>query len=409
MQNRSIKGIRSPLGVISALLLVAGCAALAVMSFRVAAAQQIAQSSASVPSFVAHDPNIVLGKAEADLVRLHGILPPATLAAVRTAAARAPLDARAYLVLGHQQLLDRKPERALKTLEAGRRLDPRDRVIHLLLLDRYLRTQRYDAAAAEFGVLSRLVGPAQEPIALGLAQMSTAPATRDAARRTLNTDPVLERWVLVALARSNVPPATVFDLASPTARRNAGEVNSWGPVLVARLVDQKQYAAARTVWQQVHGLPTGQGDKLLYDAGLQRLPGSPPFNWTLAADSLGAADMREGMLSIEYYGRASGNLASQLLVLPRGTYRFRFAVEGKTPPSPALYWSLRCANNDKVELMHAPVKGAGPRRAIIANFTVPAGCPAQRLTLTGEAGEFPVTVSATLRDLDLAAVLGNRP
>jgi hypothetical protein len=409
MPNKSAKGLRSPSGAVSALVLTAAGVFLAAQSFRSVAVHQLSPSSPSAPSFVRHDPALVLSQAATDLVRLQGILPPATLAAVRAAAARAPLDANAYLVLGHQDLLDGNPARARKTLEAGRRLDPRNRVIHLLLLDRYLREQRYADAAAEFAVLSRLGGPAQGPIAAALAQMSQAPETRDAARRTLQTDPALENSVLVTLARSDVPPATVFDLASPAARRHAGDKNSWGPPLISRLVANRRYGEARGVWQRIYAVGTAQSGALLYDAGLRGLPASPPFNWTLAAGSLGAADMRNETLSVDYYGRDSGDLASQLVVLRPGSYRFRFVVEGKTPAGVTLYWSLHCADNPKLEPMHAVVKGNGPPRAITANFTVPAGCPAQILTLTGEAGEFPVAVNVTLRALDLVPAPGSRP
>jgi tetratricopeptide (TPR) repeat protein len=409
MLNKRAKGLRSPSGAILALVLAVTGVFLAALSFRVVAVHQLWPSSPSAPGFVRHDPRLVLSEAATDLVRLQGVLPPATLAAVRKAAAKAPLDANAYLVLGHQYLLDRNPDRARKTLEAGRRLDPRNRVIHLLLLDRYLREQRYADAATEFAVLSRLVGQAQGPIAAALAQMSQAPETRDAARRTLQTDPTLENSVLVTLARSDVPAVTVFDLASPTARRNAGDKNSWGLPLINRLVAHKQYAEARGVWQRIYGLTPAQSGALLYDAGLRGLPGSPPFNWTLTAGSLGAADMRNGTLSVEYYGRDSGYLASQLVVLRPGSYRFRFVVEGKTPGGVTLYWSLHCTNNAKIEPMHAVVNGSGPPRAIVANFTVPADCPAQTLTLTGEAGEFPVAINVTLRALDLAAAPGSRP
>ncbi|RYE94091.1 MAG: hypothetical protein EOO78_26040, partial [Oxalobacteraceae bacterium] len=396
MPSKSAKGLRGPLGAVSALVLAVTGLGLAALSFRAAALQQFSPSSSSMPGFVAQSPEIVLSKAATDLVKMHGILPPARLAQVRAAAARAPLDAQAYLVLGHQQLLDGRPRQAEATLEAGRRLDPRDRVIHLLLLDRYLRTRRYADATAEFAVLSRLVGPAQMEIATALAQMSRAPETRDAARRTLQADPRLEGGVLATLAKSkDVAAATVFDLASPAARRRAGDQKSWGPVLVNRLVTQGQYAQARAIWQRIHGLNPTQASALLYDVELQGLPGSPPFNWTLTAGSLGAADIRAGTLSVAYYGRDSGELASQLLVLRPGSYRFRFAVEGKTSTGATLYWSLRCANDNKIKPMHAVVKGEGPLRALVVGFTVPASCPAQRLMLMGEAGEFPVTTNVT--------------
>lgn len=409
MPSKSAKGLRSPFGAVSALVLAAAGVGLAVLSFRAAALNQVSPTSPSMPSFVAQNPRIVLSKAATDLVKMRGILPPARLAQVRAAAARAPLDAQAYLVIGHQQLLDGKPKQAEETLEAGRRLDPRDRVIHLLLLDRYLREARYRDAAGEFAVLSRLVGPAQAQIGIALAQMSRAPETRDAARRTLQTDPLLERGVMITLARAkDVPASDLFNLAGPASRRSAGDKDSWGPVLVNRLVAQGQYAQARAVWKQVHGLDPAQADTLLYDAGLKGLPGLPPFNWTFTAGSLGAADRRDGTLSIAYYGRTSGELASQLLVLRPGTYRFRFVVEGKTPTGATLYWSLRCANDGKVEPMHMVVKGDGPPRALVSQFTVPAGCPAQSLALIGEAGEFPVTINVTVRDLELAAASEGR-
>lgn len=402
------KGLRSPAGAISAIVLGIAGVGIGVLSYRAAAANMASPSAPSAPAIAASNPGVVLGRAEVALLKQRGILSTQTLAEVRRAAAHAPLDARAFLILGHQQLLESQPKRAEATLEAGRRLDPRERAIHLLLLDGYLRAKRYTEAAAEFAVLARLVGPAQAPIAQAVAEMSKMPETREAVRQTLRTDPMLERSVLVTLAKSDVPPAELFNLASSAARRDARNNGSWGPVLVSRLIDKKQYGAARAIWQQVYGLPAAQAAAPLYDAGLQGMPGSPPFNWTLAAGSLGAADMRNGMLLIDYYGRDSGDLANQLLVLRPGSYRFRFAMEGKTPDGPGLFWSLRCANDAKAELMRLPVKGTGPRRAIAAAFTVTPACPAQRLTLVGEAGEFPSPINVTVRDLDLRAVPGSR-
>jgi hypothetical protein len=388
------EGLFSPRGVVSAIVLVAVAVWIGWLCVRSAMVESLPAASPALAQLEPRHPNVVLGKAVVALVKQRGVLDTAALAAVRRAAVAAPLDARPFLILGHQQLLDGEGRRAVATLEAGQRLDPRQRLIHLLLLDRYLRTGRYADAATQFLVSARLVGSAQGPIATALAQMSLAPETRDAVRRTLRTDPALERAVLVTLARSDVPPADIFALASPSARREAGYSSNWGPVLVGRLIARGRYATARSIWQNVYGLSAAQVASPVFDAGLRELPGSPPFNWTLTEGSMGAADIRDGS--------DTGTLASQLLVLSAGAYRFGFTIDGsKAAAGPTLSWSLRCATGSKAELMNAAVTGTGTRHRVAAGFTVPADCPAQQLTLTGTAGEFPAPINVVLRDLDM--------
>ncbi|KQS04357.1 hypothetical protein ASG11_08915 [Sphingomonas sp. Leaf357] len=392
-------------GIIVALVLAIAAAWVGYLCVRAAIVQAVPVTSASVAQIAPRDPDVILGPAVTALVEQRGILDTATLNDVRRAAQRAPLDARPFLILGHQQLLDGQADRALATLEAAQLRDPRDRVVHLLLLDRYLRTGRYSEAAAQFSVSSRLVGPAQGAIANAMAQMSLAPETRDAVRRTLAADPALESDVLVALARSDAAPTTIFALASPAARRDAGAPQGWGPVLVNRLIDKGHYAAARSVWQRVYGLSPQQTATPVFDASFQQVPGSSPFNWTLVANSLGAADIRGGTLSINYYGRDNGDLAQQLLVLRPGRYRFTITAEGsKTGTGPSLIWSLRCKTGGTGDLMTLPVVTTGGPHRNTADFVVPANCPAQQLTLSGAAGEFPTPINLSLRDLDLRTV-----
>lgn len=384
--------------LIAALLAAAGLS-IGWLCIRAALVGATPPDAPSVLRYAPHDPDVVLENASDALVRQHGILDRATLDAVRRAATAAPLDARAFLILGHQQMLDGEPRRALATWEAGQRLDPRQRLIHILLLDRYLRTDRYADAATQFSVLARLMGETQASVATAMAQMGLAPETRDAVLRTLATDPNLERVVLVALARSDTSPLTMFALASAAARAEAGNGQSWGPVLVARLVEHGRFGEARAVWVRIHHLPAAATATPIFNAGFAPSAASAPFNWTLAAGGPGAADLRQGGLAIEYYGRDSGELASQLLVLRPGRYRFSFAVEpGKIDTAARLFWTLACATGEKATLMNAPVVAAAVPRRSAADFAVPANCPAQTLSVRGEAGEFPVPAAVTLRD-----------
>ncbi|MBE2992963.1 hypothetical protein IFR23_13180 [Sphingomonas sp. CFBP 13603] len=403
-------GLGSVRGFASAAILVVAGVSVGWLSFQAAMVRTLPASSPIIARFAPKYPDAVLARTATMLVAQRGMLDTATLDAVRRAAAAAPLDARAYLILGHQQLLDQMPNRAVATLEAGQRLDPRQRLIHLLLLDRYLRTARYADAAAQFSVLARILGATQVPIATAMAKMTMAPETRDAVRHTLSTDPVLERGVLTALAKSDTAPDAIFALASPAGRADARAKESWGPVLVNRLVERGQYPTARSVWQRIYGIAPAQTAALITNAGFRKTTASPPFDWTLTASGLGAADIRNRSLMVDYYGRDSGDLARQLLVLQPGRYRFAITVDpGKTDGATKLYWSLACgsgAPSDRNQLMNVAVTATPKLHRIAAEITVPTGCPAQTLTLRGEAGDFPSPMGVTLRDLDLRPLSG---
>lgn len=394
-------------GLTAAALIVAG-AGTAWLSVRTALVRSLPPTSPLLQQVVPHGSDGVLARATAALVEQKGIMTPDQLAGVRQAAIAAPLDARAFLVLGHQQLLDRQPGRAVRTLEAARRLDPRQRLVHLLLLDRYLRTARYVDAATEFSLLSKLLSGTQAPIAAAMAQMSVTPETRAAVRRTLATDPDLERSVLVALARSTVAPATIWSLATPAARVDAGSGNSWGPALVNRLVQQGRFGTARAVWQHIYRLPADAVATPVFNGQFANAAATPPFNWTLTQGSLGAADLRANSLNIDYYGRDTGELASQLLVLTPGRYVFTSTVDpGKTDGALRLFWTIACATGNKAAVMNLPVAPAARPRRLNGAFAVPASCPAQTLSLRAEAGDLPVPAALTLRDVairPLAAV-----
>lgn len=402
-------GLRSGRGLVSALLLGLAGVALGWLCFRTAIVRVLPPASPLIVQFAPHDPDVVFGKAAVSLIQPRATLSPAMLDEVRHAAAAAPLDARPYLILGRHELAS-DPDRATATLEAGQRLDPRQRFIHAFLLERYLRSAQYDKAAEQFSVLARLVGATQQPIAKAVALMSAVPAMREPVRRTLATDPRLEQAVLTMLAQGDAEPASIFGLASPTAFAHAGDKDGWGSALVARLVASGRYDDAHRIWQRIYHLSDAEVAAPIFNAGFAKSPASPPFNWDLVAGSLGAADPRGGSLAVDYYGRDTGDLASQLLLLAPGRYQFSFAVEGgKSDAASRLSWVLTCASGSKAGLMNAAVVASPNARRIVADLTVPTNCPAQVLTLHGEAGEFPTPVDTSIRDLALRPASGARP
>lgn len=399
-----------PRGIVVALALAIAGILVALLCVRAMIGETLVNDSFGAEAAAApRDPDAVLAAATQALVAHYGHLDDATHAAVRRAAVAAPLDARPYLIFGHQQLLDREPDRALATLLAGQRLDPRQPLIHILLLDRYLRTGRYALAAPQMSVLARLNGSTEAPIATAFAALALAPQTRPAVLQTLRRDPVLEQGVLTALAKGGVAPATIFALASPAALAAAGQPDGWGPALVTGLIGRHRYAEARAVWQRVYKIDTAAAAPAIFDAAFAPSPAAPPFAWTLTGSSLGAADIRGSGLALDYYGRDSGELASQMLVLAPGAYRFAFTVDpGKSDASSHLLWTLTCVGGDK-PVMTAPINpGPSPRR-LVATFTVPAGCAAQQLAVRGEAGDIPTPLSITVRSPEIAAAGATQP
>lgn len=393
----------SPTNLFYALALSFAVLAVAWLVLRASIVEIMPPGDPSAARLSPNAPDVVLDRAMMEFLTKRGTLSKATTAQAERAAQRAPLDARPYLFAGARDILRGQGAQAVRVLEAGRRLDGRERWIHLLLLDRYLRAGRYTDAVTEFAVLNRLVSGAQAPILAELVRMTLRPSTRDAVRRTLAHDPALESDLLIRLARSNPDPQLLWQLASPAARVAAGRPDGWGQALVETLVDRRQYLTARATWVTLFRVPPAAAGALLYNPAFQASRGSPPFAWQFASGTIGAADPRNGQLEIDYYGRDDGVLASQLLMLTPGRYRLAYGLAGGG--GAGLSWTLSCAEQGAAApFAQMPVPAATSQlRRITAEFTVPvSGCAAQWLRLTGATAEFPNPLNVTLSGLDLS-------
>lgn len=409
--------LASPRGIVSALILIVAGLAIAWFCIRTTITELLPAQSPAFMQIAPNDAGGALTRATLALAATvdpndamsigfgRKSLAPATIAAVRRAAMQLPLDERPYLILGHQQLVHKQTARGIRSLEAGQRLDPRNRLIHLALLVQYLKTNRFGPAAQQMSVISRLIGRTQPFVATALAQMLLMPEMAPAAKRALRTDADLERLVLTTLARGATPPDRIFALASPRALASVGKSDSWGPALVSRLVGAGQFTEAHQVWQRIYHLPEAAATAPIFNPQFRTVSASPPFDWTLTAGGLGAADPENGTLAVDYYGRDSGNLASQTLVLSPGRYQLAFATEGGKPNAASrLFWTVTCAAGEKTVLVNVAVPTVPGSHRASGAFAVPAACPAQALTLRGEAGEFPSPISLTIRGLAIHAV-----
>jgi hypothetical protein len=105
-------------------------------------------------------------------------------------------------------------------------------------------------------------------------------------------------------------------------------------------------------------------------------------------------------LEASYFGGASATLAEQALVLGPGRYRLSVHSKGdRREVSGEVSWRIAClpAKNEIARLRFAGF--AEQYRPSTVDFTVPAGCRAQTLTLGGEPGDLAQPVNAQFTQL----------
>jgi hypothetical protein len=310
-----------------------------------------------------------------------------------------------FLLEGVATLARGDEKRGEALLEEAKRRNPRNRMARLLLLDRYLRTDRPAKAATELGILTVLIPRTGEVLIPQLAKMVTDPKTAGTLRGALNNNPGLLHAVLSRLANDGTSPDTILSLAAAAGPPPPGVNTDWQGLLVNNLAQQGQVERAYKLWQEFGKVPAAAAGNGLYDPDLKGMPGSAPFNWSLISGAEGVTERASGGgLQVGYYGRVDAKLAEQLLILKPGRYRLEFQAEGDAKgESSKIAWSLTCQGS-KASLVQLPLTGISyaPRK-IAAGFTVPAsGCGAQWLRLAGAAAEFPAEQSVTIRNLRIA-------
>lgn len=335
----------------------------------------------------------------------NGVLGEAARRSVASAFDRAPLVEEPFVLAGVAALADGREDEGERLLEEARRRNPRARTARLILLDRYLRTDRAAEAGLEIAALHRLMPRAAEILVPELARMVRDPRTGASLIRVLSHDPEMQQAVLAQLASSGEDPDLILRIAGSSAATNpTPEGLPWQRLLLARLAEKGDVARAHRLWRSFTGMAPGGDEKGLYDSQFRGLPGAPPFNWNLVASNAGVAERIDMPgLQIEYYGRLDAEFASQLLMLSPGRYRLAFRAQGAAKGEGSrLSWSVACVGSTQPLLEIPLAKISYSPRILAGDFTVPArGCPGQWLRLKGAAGEFTDPQSATISGLQL--------
>jgi hypothetical protein len=210
-------------------------------------------------------------------------------------------------------------------------------------------------------------------------------------------DPSIEDSVLVALAKDAANTGAVLALADSKHR---DLTSPWVGVLLGSLITSGEYAKARAIWAAVARVKSAN---LLYDSTFEDSDAPPPFNWALTSSTVGLAERQpEQSLHAIFYGSEDGVLASQLLLLPAGSYRVQFDLAPSATHANAISWSIRCDKSSDAFASTA-VDAADDGWT----FQVPANCPAQWLELSGRSGDITQQSDVTISGLKLVR-LGHR-
>lgn len=347
------------------------------------------------------EPLLLFPAAGQELITSDGRLSRSTYERLLAAAQRQPLAADPLMFAGMRALGANDLAGAERALVEARERNPRLRLARMALVGLYLRLNRVPEATAEIAALVRILPEAGNALVPELARLAMSKDTRPALAAALGADPLMAQ-VLDHLVRNNADPALVLELGARQPLDANGNFAAWQAGVIRRLVDAGDLARAQSVWRSFAGLRE-PGGSLIYDPEFRGLPGGEPFNWMLSSSNVGSAERAPGGgLDVDFFGRVSGPLASQLLVLQPGRYRLSLRAEGSADAQGSrLLWRLSCRGGPA--LLELPLQDITyTPRALVGSFSVAAaGCPAQTIELRGLAGEFPARQAVKITDLKL--------
>ncbi len=331
---------------------------------------------------------------------------PPTAASVNrseTAARRSPLAVEPFLIKGAIAQNDQQGRRAeLLFVEASRR-DPRSSAGRFFLAQLYLASGHPEEGLRQAAVLLRLSSRGSAALVPPIAKYAKSPDAIPGLRRILAGDAALRDAVLSKLAEDVENYSIIVALAGREIGRSEQRVGTqWQAQLLRTLLEEGQLMRARALWLRISGLSSSPSG--IFNPRFAKLAAPPPFNWTLGTGDFGFAEpVPQGALKVIYYGRADGELASQLLLLRPGTYviKMRVARNSDIDGASGLAWTIACHTSKNVLLSLALRSEKGTAHPITGRFTVPPGCSSQMMRLAGTAREFPSSEEVTIDGLEL--------
>lgn len=323
---------------------------------------------------------------------------PGVFAMIDDAAAKSPLSPEPYLVRGVRAQTEGDAETAKRAFLAAQWRDPRSMPAAYFLANYFFRAGHPLEGLRQTATLARLSPSGTAAVAPFVAAYARDPSNWPQIRALFRSQAGMEEGVLVALAQDSHNADAVLALADRSHRRPDSD---WLRVLLSSLAASGDYQGARTIWESVGGGHADGG--LVFDSGFSNPVPPPPFNWSFASSTVGLAERQSGKrLHVIFYGNQDGVLASELLLLPAGSYRLEMKLAAPAHAE-LLQWSIRC---DKASDPIATIRidEAASRGW---SFQVPESCLAQWLELSGRSGDIAQQAEATIAGLSVTRAGAN--
>jgi hypothetical protein len=326
-------------------------------------------------------------------------LPPSLLIDVDRVARAMPLAPEPFLIKGALAQTAGRDAVAEPLYVAARDRDPRSPAARYFLAQRYLSSGRIADGLQEMAIFSDMAG-GSGALAPALAAYARSAGAVAELRRLFRSTPKLEDPVLTELAGDPANADLILALRSSGAPRGSA-APVWEGRLIGSLIDHGEFDRAHRTWAMLAGVPAAQ--RGLFNPEFKHSAIPPPFNWTFGTAGGVAEAPGDGRLQLIFFGREDAVLAEQVLVLEPGTYKLTMEVEGDLQDS-GLAWTIDCLPQPRA-ILNVPLNHNGPIN-LAGSFTVPQGCAAQRLRLTGTAGEFAQSIEFSVGKLALVKAGG---
>ena len=323
-------------------------------------------------------------------------LPPDNVTAVRgwaeSAIRNAPVNARAFQILGRLAEAEGDDKTAFKFMDATERLSLHQSFATYWLLRASTHAHDYASAVRYADVLLRTDPQSYHYVSPFLAQIIQDKTGAVLVEKVLATDPPWRAEFIAAL------PNDVTDARTPLNLLLALRTDPKPPEMadivpyLDFLVAHRLYALAYYTWLQF--LPPSELHHVgyLFNGTFEGSASGAPFDWKIiqgagvAVDIVrrpGDADQRALMLDFEF-GRVDYHSVAELVVLPPGTYQFSGEYQGKLVGPRGLKWRVTCASGNITPGGESSmiVGATHGWKNVAFTFTVPAqDCPAQYVRL----------------------------
>lgn len=313
----------------------------------------------------------------------------------REALSRSPFDVRALRVVGlTEDRLGREPQ-ADDILTLAGNWSLRDDPTHAWLVQNRLRRGDYASALAHADTLIRR----REDLRPSVFRLFTTAVNQSPQQalpivaRLVAAKPPWRQAYLDSLYRSREGLQAAVNLSLTLEANGAPLTDAELSQFYYQLMDK---GLAEIVGVVRTRLNRPSAASAVTNGGFDTPSAPEPFQWKLAQQAgaiieIVADDARpdDPALRIDHDGFASARIAEQLMFLPAGRQRltYQFRTESGARPT-RMDWTVRCLPNDQRILSTPAVPQTDSKWAANGmDFTVPADCKAQWLSLGADAGD----------------------